>query len=46
MYDEQYCEKHKQHYAEGLRECPICVGEELGKDDTIWRVQLNKKEKD
>lgn len=28
-YREQYCQKHDQHYADFLRECPVCVGEEL-----------------
>lgn len=28
-YQEQYCKKHKQHYAENLKKCPICRGEEL-----------------
>lgn len=46
MYDEQYCEKHDQRYAEYLHGCPICYGEELAKDDTQWRVQINKKEKE
>lgn len=30
-YQEQYCKKHKQRYASFLNECPVCVGEELGK---------------
>jgi len=47
MKEEQhYCEKHKQFYDLYLHECPICYGEELSKDDTMWRVQINKKEKD
>jgi len=26
-YDEKYCPKHNQRYAEFLDECPVCVGE-------------------
>lgn len=29
QYNEQYCEKHNQYYAEFLNKCPICRGEEL-----------------
>lgn len=28
-YNQQYCEKHKQQYADFLKQCPICAGEEL-----------------
>jgi hypothetical protein len=31
LYNEQYCKKHNQHYADFLRNCPICVGEEMVK---------------
>lgn len=31
-YDQQYCEKHDQKYGEHLHRCPICWGEELGKE--------------
>ena len=29
LYQEQYCEKHNQHYGEHLHQCPICAGEKL-----------------
>lgn len=28
-YDQQYCKKHDQRYADFLTKCPICRGEEL-----------------
>jgi DNA-binding helix-hairpin-helix protein with protein kinase domain len=34
-YDQQYCEKHNQHYGDHLHRCPICWGEELGKEPII-----------
>jgi hypothetical protein len=30
-YQEQYCKKHNQHYADFLHECPICAGEKMVK---------------
>lgn len=39
-YDQQYCEKHNQKYADFLNECPICVGEKL--DGTI-RGSVNER---
>ena len=29
MYDEQFCKKHNQHFADFLPRCPICRGEEM-----------------
>lgn len=29
LYQEQYCETHNQHYADFLKQCPICRGEIL-----------------
>ena len=29
QYTQQYCEKHKQYYADFLHECPICRGEKM-----------------
>lgn len=31
-YNQQYCEEHKQGYADYLHECPICRGEKLSED--------------
>lgn len=28
-FDEQYCSRHNQHYADFLVECPVCVGERM-----------------
>lgn len=30
LYQEQFCEKHNQHYGSHLHRCPICWGEEMG----------------
>lgn len=32
-YDEKYCEIHKHYYAEFLKECPICLGERMVKEN-------------
>lgn len=29
-YNQQYCKKHNQYYADYLPECPICKGEKMG----------------
>lgn len=31
-FDQQYCSKHDQHYADYLNRCPICWGEEMAMD--------------
>jgi hypothetical protein len=28
-YNQQYCKKHKQYYADFLHQCPICRGEPM-----------------
>jgi len=30
-YKDQYCEKHDHWFADFLHGCPICLGEEFGK---------------
>ena len=42
-YDQQYCEKHKQPYADYLDKCPICEGEKL-KGSMV--IQINAKEEE
>jgi hypothetical protein len=37
LYREQYCPIHDQHYSKTLKQCPICVGEEIAKDMNIIR---------
>lgn len=29
QYNAQYCKKHNQYYADYLKACPICVGEQM-----------------
>lgn len=40
LYREQYCEKHKQYYADFLHECPICRGEKM-----ILKEEKNMEDK-
>lgn len=31
-YQQKFCEKHKQTYADFLDSCPICVGEQMAEE--------------
>jgi len=44
LYQEQYCEKHKQPFADFLPQCPICRGEELDGYMKKKKVDETKKE--
>ena len=46
-YREQYCKKHNQHYASFLPRCPICAGDELGKQmEEIRKIPFKSMEKE
>lgn len=46
LYRDQYCEKHDQYYGKHLHRCPICWGEEKGKEPHIrMRIELDKDKK-
>jgi len=43
LYRQQFCEKHNQYYGDHLHRCPICWGEELGKNPPKPKILLSEK---
>ena len=41
-YNQQYCEKHDQHYGSHLHRCPICWGEEMYNNMNIEVLDMTK----